>query len=429
MTTTILLAAIIAGNTYITLFQENRAYVLSYIDVKLSKGLNTLKIPDVPLNIYTGSVELFTEDEKISLFSAHLEYDFKASDLVEKYIGKTVLLKEKDKPPRPYTLLASDGTYIYLQSGGGNIELIKYSDLDKLIFPDISDLTTSPTLILSINAEKPFSGQLPLAYKLHNLGWTAEYTSLLSGDALNLTGSAVITNSTDAEFKDVEITLFAGKAHFVHPSPPERVLKAKYTATETGAERAGEDFYLYRLPGKWNIKPGRTFKANFLRQKVNKVMKEYRYDSMGWGSRKVKLVVKFKNTSDDPLPPGVISMYVKGEDGRPVFVGESQLDLTPPGGKIELVYGYASDIKAERKIKSRERISKRKHRETVEVKIYNGKDKKVTVNVIEHPYGMWEIIESTHSYEKVDANTVKFPVSVKGRSSSTLTYVIEYTAY
>ena len=77
-------------------------------------------------------------------------------------------------------------------------------------------------------------------------------------------------------------------------------------------------------------------------------------------------------------------------------------------------------------MKSRERISKNEHRETIEVKITNGKKEDIKVNVYEHPYGMWEIIEHNYPFEKVDANTVKFELPVKGKGTATLVYTVRY---
>ena len=68
-------------------------------------------------------------------------------------------------------------------------------------------------------------------------------------------------------------------------------------------------------------------------------------------------------------------------------------------------------------------------RESFEIEIRNRSEETVTVQVVEHLYrwSNWEIQESNHAFEKVDAQTIEFPVTVEPDGTQTVTYTVKYT--
>jgi len=73
--------------------------------------------------------------------------------------------------------------------------------------------------------------------------------------------------------------------------------------------------------------------------------------------------------------------------------------------------------------------SRRWMQETIEVKLRNHKDKDVKVLVRENLYRSvnWRITDSTQSYEKKNAHTVEFPLTVAADKEKTIRYTVEYT--
>jgi hypothetical protein len=62
--------------------------------------------------------------------------------------------------------------------------------------------------------------------------------------------------------------------------------------------------------------------------------------------------------------------------------------------------------------------------EDVEVSLRNRKDEPVTVTVIEHIWGDWEIIRSSVEHRKKDAYTAEFDVSVGADQEVILTFTV-----
>ncbi len=63
-----------------------------------------------------------------------------------------------------------------------------------------------------------------------------------------------------------------------------------------------------------------------------------------------------------------------------------------------------------------ERIVKYDMDETITAKIENFKDKPAVLTLIEHIAGEWEMDECNMEYEKKDANTLKFEITLHGRT-------------
>jgi hypothetical protein len=51
------------------------------------------------------------------------------------------------------------------------------------------------------------------------------------------------------------------------------------------------------------------------------------------------------------------------------------------------------------------------------------------VQVVEHLYrwSNWEIVEHNVDYDKSNAQTIEFPVTVAGDGTKTISYTVEYT--
>ena len=57
-----------------------------------------------------------------------------------------------------------------------------------------------------------------------------------------------------------------------------------------------------------------------------------------------------------------------------------------------------------------------------EMKIRNHKAEAVTIKILEHVYGDWEILKETHPHQKRDARTIEFQVPVEPDAEATLAY-------
>lgn len=113
-----------------------------------------------------------------------------------------------------------------------------------------------------------------------------------------------------------------------------------------------------------------------------------------------------------PLPKGTLHVYKADSDGSLQFIGEDHIDHTPKDETIKIKMGDAFDLVAERKQTEWKKISWDTYEVAFEVSLWNHKETSATISVVEPIPGDWEILKTTHDYQKVEAHTVQFDVSV-----------------
>ena len=149
---------------------------------------------------------------------------------------------------------------------------------------------------------------------------------------------------------------------------------------------------------------------------------------------KIDVYLRFRNAKDNqlgmPLPKGKVRVYKRDTDGTLEFVGEDLIDHTPKDETVLVRTGQAFDVVGERtRVDFKVDSGRRTIVETVEVELRNHKDTPVTVLVKEtlFRWSTWEMTEKTHAFDKVDANTVHFPVQVAANGTQTVRYTVRYT--
>ena len=101
------------------------------------------------------------------------------------------------------------------------------------------------------------------------------------------------------------------------------------------------------------------------------------------------------------------------------------IDHTPNDETIELYLGDAFDLVGEKKMMNYRRDTDWIE-QTYEVKLKNRKKSgSVTINALEHTFGDWKIVGSSHKWEKMDAHTISFPVTVPAGGEQTVSYTIK----
>src|ERR1051325_10054401 len=116
----------------------------------------------------------------------------------------------------------------------------------------------------------------------------------------------------------------------------------------------------------------------------------------------------------------------KQKDGV-TFTGEDWAGLTPADRELKLYIGQSRDVKVtQRKIKDERTNMKRNTGNTVvlwdtdevfKIEIENFKKTPVNLVIIEHIPGYWKMVESTHKFEKKDAFTLEYKLTLPAEST------------
>ena len=122
-----------------------------------------------------------------------------------------------------------------------------------------------------------------------------------------------------------------------------------------------------------------------------------------------------------PLPAGKVEIYLETSEGNIEFIGEDNISQVPKGEKAKLTAGKAFDVIGNRKVLNYDR--QRKSEEAViEIKVTNARNENVNVLLVEHINGDWIIKDESLNYQKKDASTIHFPLSLNAGETKNVYY-------
>jgi hypothetical protein len=132
-----------------------------------------------------------------------------------------------------------------------------------------------------------------------------------------------------------------------------------------------------------------------------------------------------------PLPSGRIRVNKQDPADKTLeFIGEDTIDHTPKDEEVLIKMGSAFDVVGERRqVDFKIDLARSWMEETIEIKLRNHKTEPVKVLAKENLYRWvnWEIKNKSHDFEKVDARTIHFPVTLKPDEEVVITYTVRYT--
>ncbi|MDH4351341.1 MAG: DUF4139 domain-containing protein, partial [Gemmatimonadota bacterium] len=143
-------------------------------------------------------------------------------------------------------------------------------------------------------------------------------------------------------------------------------------------------------------------------------------------SEKVSVFLEFTNAETNqlgmPLPKGIVRVYKADRAGAQQFIGEDRIDHTPRDEMLRIKMGEAFDVVADRRQMEWRVIRSCESESRWEIELRNRKDEPVEVDVMEPVGGDWTVLESTHTWERVDSRTFRFRVAVPVGDTTTVSY-------
>ena len=472
---TLFLALVASAQPAITVYNENFGVVRDTVSLDLKAGLSNVSYSGVTAQLEPESVILRDPSGEVALSVVEQSYRGDPVDqqrLLQMFEGKTIrFLKvvegkeviESGKIIRAPSVVMTKNQYGNPQQK--HLEPIIEVDGELQtrlpgtpLFPSLGDDSVlQPTLSWKLHSDKQAAFDAQLSYLTNGMSWKSDYNLVLpeKGDAVTLTGWVSIENNTGKTFEDAKIKLIAGDVNKVEPPQLARREKvyamamADSVAAPQVEEKKFDEFHMYSLPLATTLRDRETKQVEFVRGENVQTTKLYVYEGLkasyrggmnlnqNYGQNAQpdvaiyrELENKDKNGLGVPLPAGRMRFYRMDDDGQLEFTGENTIDHTPKNETIRVYLGNAFDIVGERK-----RTNFYKHpsrdmlRETFEIEIRNRSEEAVTVKVVENLFrwSNWEIQKPSQEFEKTDAQTIEFPVTVKADGTATVTYTVEYT--
>lgn len=460
----------------ITVYNQNFGVVRDAVPLDLTAGISEVRYSGVTSQLEPESVVLRDPQGKVPISVVEQSYRGDPVDqmrLLQMFEGQTIdfnkTLDDKEVIVNgriiraPKVVMAKNqhgGTYQKTLEPIIEVEGQLITSLPGTpLFPSLGDDSIlEPTLSWKLYSPKAAKLDAQLSYLTDGMTWKSDYNLVLpeEGDAVSMTGWVSIENNTGTSFEDAKIKLIAGDVNKVQEGPVDpfggrvvaRSMAMDQSAPEVEAKKFDE-FHMYSLPLATTLRDRETKQIEFIRSEKVQTKKLYVYEgfkgryyggintNQNYGQNTqpdVAIYREFKNSKENglgaALPAGRTRFYRMDSDGQLEFTGENIIDHTPKNETIRVYLGNTFDLVGERK-----RTNFYKHpsqdliREAFEIEIRNRSEEEVTVQVVEHLFrwSNWEIQKPSQDFEKTDAQTIEFPVTVGADKTKTVTYTVEYT--
>ena len=425
--------AIFAQDVSVTIYNDNFAVVREKKKIQVEKGISTFRITDIPSAIEPASVKIKFDGE---ILEQNYKYDLADKySVLRKYLNKKIKLTDEKGNELTGKLISGSGNGFVLEQTGGGLLIIsnpsKYNiALEKL--PE--NFVITPTLEYLAKSKSGGKKEVELSYFTGGISWTAEYVAVLNENdsKMDLNSWVTLTNNSGGTFRNAKIKLVAGNVNRVRnaPYPVYAMEKTADAEAENFNERNFFEYHIYELARQTTIANKESKQIAFFDAENINVKKRYVFRAPSYTMQQpenVSVLFDLKNTEGNnlgkALPKGKIKLFKKDNDDLE-FIGEDEIPHTAKGETIHLRLGKAFDVKAQYREINRTKIAKNVYETEGEVKIHNGKNSGVTVEVIKNFSGDWEILRSNVDYAKVSSGSVKFIVKIPRNNVAVLKFKV-----
>ena len=418
-------------DTEVTIYNGDTAFVKEKKEIDLKNGSNIFEYTNVASQIDPTSV--LVEDptnSKITLLEQQYKYDLiSSSNLLDKYLGKEITITDREGQNYTGKQLSHDENGIILERNDGSVVALKAS---KVEFPNTSGLITKPTLVWQIYS--PISGKrnLLLSYLTGGLSWSANYVIKTSTDSTkaDIRSWINIDNKAGTTFENAKLKLVAGEIHRVSNIMPMMYIKSARvgsTLHEDISETPIFEYHLYSIEKPTTLINNQAKQISLFSADSVPIQKELVFDSSK--GNKVQIILSIENSEakglGKPFPKGIVRVYQPDLDGQLQFLGEDKIDHIPKDKKIKVTLGNAIDVVGKQTQTGFEQVSNNVQRSSYKIEFNNSKPEAQDVTAVGHFSGDWEITKSSDPYEKIDAFTAEFRVSVHANGTKTILYTVE----
>lgn len=421
--------------TSITIYNNDFGVVNETRTIQFQKGLNVIKITDIPAQIIPTSVNIKLNG---TVLEQNYQYDLVSmNSLLNRFIDKEITIVGDNKS---FTgkLLSTNSNELVLQANDKIITLPNIDDYRIELQNIKEELITKPTLVWQVLSNSAGNQDVNLSYMTNSINWHAEYVGVLDKDekTMSFNSWVSIQNNSGGSFRDATLKLIAGDVKLAQDEfiGQQDVMMVKTRMMTEEPEFKQEEFFeyhIYELNNPTTIANSEIKQISLFNIQNVKVDKKYIYSNYyPYNTNgKVAVFIEFMNTKENnlglPIPKGKVKMFKQRGDANE-FVGEQYIDHTTSGEKIRINTGNAFDIVVDEKMTESERISEKVFDNTYSIKIKNRKKEPVTVEVIRVMWGDWQILQNNFEYVRESANKVVFKVPVKSMSESELKFKVRF---
>ena len=437
-------------------------------EVILTRGRTIIRIADVPALIDPTTVlfESLTDPTGTRVVEQSFEFDLTSTaKLLQKYLDREVTVEQvrgQSMESISGMLIGTQGGLILRMPDGAIRTVSSYAGVRLATLP--GGLISKPTLVWDIAADRAGAHKSRFSFQTAGITWWTDYNLTLregtGANACRLDVGAWVTivNQTGATFADAKLKLVAGDVQRAQPRPQPAAMRMEASMASPKVagfeEKSFFEYHLYTLGRPTTLANNSTKQIELfptaLDVNCEKTLVYYGQAGQYFGNygapvtdrnfgnqsnKKVDVYLRFANREENklgvPLPAGKIRVAkLDSADQSLEFIGEDLIDHTPRNETIQIKLGSAFDVVGERRqVDYRSDVNAKWIEEDIEIKVRNQKNEAVTVIVRENLYRWtnWSITKKNQSFEKMDARTVHFPLTIAKEDEGVVRFTVRYT--
>ena len=419
----------------LTIYKDGTAMVKQPVGWSIPSGYSYVTWSSLPNGIYRDTPFLNIEGADI-LSQRFNDNIFTGTDFFKSLRGEEIQVKPKNGKLVKGTLLEISAASVTISHQSG-IMSFNRGELEYLgnKTNELSLPTFNPFLSwdLKSKSDKIIEGEL--VYRTKNFSWNTVYRlKVLNEEKGELIAEAVISNTSDMSFDNSSLKLVEGNLNRYNEKRPrpERLNRPMTMAAQNDASSMMDknelgDYHIYTLNEKHDLGAKENITVRMYGPLDIGYSKKYVFENSERRQKEEPLEVQLtmNNTESNglgiSLPGGKVEMYAFNKANGLEYIGADNMGQVPKGQSTTLTSGRAFDVIGNRKVLNYDR--QRKSEEAViEIKVTNARNEDIDVLLIEHINGDWIIKDESLNYQKKDASTVHFPLSLNAGETKNVYY-------
>lgn len=312
-----------------------------------------------------------------------------------------------------------------------------------------------------VESDREEAEPMEVSYYLRGLDWNNRYTAWSNADEteLSIEGTFALTNSSGEDFENATVRLVSGVLHTVPEEPvfADRMLveQERQRADRSATRRmenakfaqaaqaplvippvAVSELFAYDLAPGIVVPDGWTKHLPSLSKKAIPLKVIWRFD--GNVVRKFYTFIADEKAGfqKEPLPAGPVRLFRRYRDGKLFYLGQTHTELIALGKRVEWDLGVEKDVTVERVQADVRRggflfnengdLVRFHTDETIRLECANRTGSAVMLEIPQSFGEQWEILDADAEYERTDAFTIKFTISLKPSESRVITYRVRH---
>ena len=418
----------------LTIYKDGTALIKQPVAWSIPSGLSYITWNSLPSGIdkETPFLNISGVDILSQRFNSNI---FTGTDFFSNLKGKAIQVKPKNGKLIKGVLLEISSGFITIKHSSGIITFNR-NELEYLgsKYDEVELPTFEPFLSWDLKSKSAKNIEGELVYKSNNFSWATVYRLIMKNEEKGeLIAEAVISNTSDMGFESSKIQLVEGNLNKLRSkrNPSERAGRSFSTlqldATKLMDSNELGDYHIYSLNDTHDLGAKENITVRMYGPLDVGYSKKYVFENTERRQKEEPLEVQLtmenieSNGLGISLPAGKVEMYSSKPGTGLEYIGADNMGQVPKGQFTTLTSGRAFDVLGNRKVLNYDR--QRKSEEAViEIRVTNGRSEEVDVLLIEHINGDWVIKDESLNYQKIDASTIQFPLSLNAGETRSIYY-------